>query len=428
MGKDPRRQAIRGLDTDRQGFLELLSRRQVAPSRKRLGFVGRGRAGQLRLLWGQDRRDGDPMPSVIQCRASEMHDLLAWGATYLGDYRPWTAYCRVLPFEQPIPSGACGSPVTSAAQHVALVVAEAIIQTGQDPRRIETTTYASTLSFVMARGLAVEQDPQQLSSLLERWKALVQIARSRRQARQGRVIAEVWSFALGLDAPAPTLFETISSPVHRAVQTVQAEGEIPLALLAELFPPLGATPTWEAEMAGRMEQRVKFLSHLAGSRAPEPGRSLVFGYLASKLADGLDHWRLCLQAGPSALLWYAWFAGERSPTAVFGAFGGIARLLRREIEAANDVLRSPSHDIAFDELALLAGEDHPRLDFRTRRATELRVELAPTVVATVSWGIREGARPPVSSEVRRRVDAAQSALSSAAASLADVQRLIERGE
>ena len=87
-------------NVQRREFLELLqsAERQIPSltNREQTLFSDNHRWDELMLIWPPEQSTGQGLPSVIVVDDGTEREFLAWAATYLSDFRPFTSYFRVL--------------------------------------------------------------------------------------------------------------------------------------------------------------------------------------------------------------------------------------------------------------------------------------------------------------------------------------------
>lgn len=159
------------------------------------------------------------------------------------------------------------------------------------------------------------------------------------------------------------------------------------------------------------EQRVKSLrdlSILANKASSDGLQSIYFaaGYIISRIGGAERDLRLAetFEHGyPIVLTWAAVLGGLGATTYWSDAFGGIGRLVARELSRSFDICEPPSSDISADELFVLAGPDRRGAKFRTASRQSASVSLRLGVVTQLSFVEEER-----KSEPSRPVSAPQS--------------------
>jgi hypothetical protein len=362
-------------------------------------------ADELILLWPGDdapsspgRPVGEQLPYAIVARPDQMREFMAWATTYIGGYRPFTAFFRVLEpdlaqlaFEFKEPSlGSLENPL------VGLIIAEALtLSTGQrSVSALSLLPCESTYSHSFARALALGYvqgsnggDP--VSSPL---------AKARRLTKQPprKVGDELLAAALrvlsGLAAGKPIPGRPDIPPfVWEACRELQSHGEVKKAWGLLNGPDAPGNQVLE-DMRGSREQPVRIFEGLVNSTSQPDAltSSFVAGLLADQIAPGtFEHVDLLLQhlnRYPMALVWYGLCAGLHSDSEVQQIGNCLGRRLVRDLLASNPIISRPRYDISVGELEVYLDREQP-LEFRAASQNYIAVELLPGVPAYMKWPV-----------------------------------------
>jgi hypothetical protein len=396
----------------RKNFLDLL---QAGGSPERVNVRLTDRAHSLaknsddvQLIWDEDvydpkRNRNRALPNVILVASGKKRDFLAWSGTYIPEYRPLTAYTRVLDEDEFTRfSTTTGSPWLGTLEEacLGLIVGEAATYVeNKQERKLSLTplSCAGTCSFVMARVLALSEhqefSPADEGILL--WQKARALARQRPLRLKPTeiilpwlVLFEIYAVEVGNRNRA----QNVPEPIHSICMHLHNDSEIdPRSwdLLSAQFPTLrGAL----REMEGNREKRVlffeRFLFSLRGYAYTDIG-SFACGLLASQIGPGtLDYLPLILPSldqFPTALLWYGLCSGLQRKSSLYGFSNGLGRRVLREVLRNENIFDSPLADIALAELEVLATNDSVPDEFRTGALSSLGIELLPSVITSVRW-------------------------------------------
>jgi hypothetical protein len=415
------------LTASRKDLIDILQRggasdRQELRRTDRVALDFRG-AEDMQLIWAdRDFPEGarpsyhkSPiLPRIVLVGAENRRDFLAWVWTYLTDFRPLTAYTRVLePREfQTLPEL---DSVPRLGQFeeacIGLILAEAAtyLEPVRDkPPAITPLSCAGTCSYAVARKLAIgrAQSETNIRDVATNW------SKARRLTRQPSLRLKEDDVWMPWAALAAISGSALSQPF--AVQ------DVPQAILEScnaLF--LGADQTsrlWtrlqddhpalqdaKRAMEGPREGRIIFFERFLKSLIPQRGTpefsdSFICGFLASQIGPGtLDY--LPLLAGyldrfPTALLWYGLCSGLQRRSSLYGFAGGLGRRVLREVTRPEGVFDPPSSDIALAELDVLAGTDAAAVtEFRTGFQGAVSIEILPLVNTITRWPPRGADQP-----------------------------------
>lgn len=113
----------------------------------------------------------------------------------------------------------------------------------------------------------------------------------------------------------------------------------------------------------------------------------VSGYIISRIGGAERDLRLAESFGanyPMVLTWAAVLGGLGARTYWADAFGGMGRLVAREITRCFNLVDPPYADIAADELLIIGREDNPVKTFRTALRQVATISLRPGVVVQLT--------------------------------------------
>jgi hypothetical protein len=141
------------------------------------------------------------------------------------------------------------------------------------------------------------------------------------------------------------------------------------------------------------EARVKLLrempSWIAEAKHDDERQLLYFaaGYVISKI--GGAEWDLRLAEGfqehsPNVLIWAAVLGSVGASTFWSDAFGGIGRLVARELSRSVDLLDAPTSDISDEELQVVVGKNDAFGKIRTALRNVITISMRPGVAIQLS--------------------------------------------
>lgn len=363
-------------------------------------FARRG----IAVVWSQEPREGEYLPIALVAHREERREMLAWISTYLREIRPFTAYCRLLSPEAvqtlrdvrlgPLPRG-----VEGALCGVILGEVLAQMKVG-DQRGISVRACASTLSFALARAVAMGLPAEFLEEVVRGW------TEARRATRQSArelgpqelslpwyVIARLAGIARSNEAP-DRMGEMIVTACGELKEGRDVSDEIWSELTRGL--PAGVVKSRAAMLTSR-ESRVAALEVARNALLPEKivahggngvnsAEAFLVGYLASRAAGGsLEYLNLISEAsgrGGGAAVWYALCCGLAGGD-VLGFANGVGRRVLREVLRDESPAVRPTSDIGIEELSLLASAENGAVQIATESSGYVSVELFPSVVTVV---------------------------------------------
>lgn len=383
--------------SDRQELLRILG--GGAPNAHAISAAGEVRVSrnECGLLWRRPPHDFPNAPPVVVI-VSDVPDFIAWASTYLPNYRPITAYFRVVhqrdlsrftASEDQIGIGQLSNALLGA------IVAESYLRNvrSHEPGRPSLSNLLGTCSFALARTFAV-QSVEAYEDVISRWYAVSVRTGQKDQDRPLRdTLSSVWSRLAELQA-AVSLGGGGSSITH-ACQQIIRKGYIDERTWFSL---VGTSPSNSSPaeiIALPRERRLEWLElvgpHVTSRSGMNPELvSFVTGYLFSLLAPGtLEHLTILgssTSMQPQTIMWYAVCAGLYPRSDVQNFAGGILRRVLRDIEAWELFVDRPRSDVGADELELL----RPLLD---GNSSPLVVEVAPRVYGVFGAPARREVTP-----------------------------------
>ena len=340
------------------------------------------------LLWRKDPEYAPGPPHAIV--VANVEDFLAWGATYLPNYRPITAYFRILRDEDLHRFATSETEIALgqlANAFLGAILAECHLRDSElsNVWRPSVSDLLGTCSFVLARTFAL-QSANAYEHIIERWYAasskLAQDWRDQSQLRAG--IVDVCRHLAMLASDESRRGRSI---VADACKQILSHGHIAPHTWTMLVGPSSdvsdATEIMSLSRERRLEWLDRVIHNVASVELAQPeALPFVLGYLFSQLAPGtLEHLPLFATSAvsePRILLWYGVCAGLHPRSDVQNFAGGVGRRALRDIEAREAIVDRPRCDFSADELDFLSASSV------AHQHGAAVVELAPRVYATFS--------------------------------------------
>lgn len=408
-------------------FSEFAQPFDLSPSSNEVIAVwsGEARLGAVNVSLAEAK--GAWIPPLLVVARDSIREFLSWTWTYLREFRPLTAYTRVLEPETALRwIERTPSPLVSRASTKAclgLILGEALSYSSfsGDTDDVSVWQCASTLSFAITRGLALLPNDRESPSHTRRlWVDLRTVTKQPILDPSTESISDCWNAVFeafpmlrvhhlerwgnATAATTSSLFAPSgaeASVVNAACQDIRDLGivreRIWLTLLDESSFALGIAGLSRERRVENFMKAIPAL--LANQRMSQTLRDFVLGYLASQVGPGtMEHAELVRSQRkqfPTIMLWYGLCAGLH-PTSRLEEFGaGLGRRILRDVTRSESTFESPTADISLPELDVaLVGVNpqRPPEEIRTERKGALRVELLPGVWSAVRW-------PPTYSDV-----------------------------
>ncbi len=395
--------------TDRRGLLDFLSSREqgarvtvgnaASPSQLVGALQDAGKVGALLLVWDNESSlDSLFETFVIVVTDKDYDEFLAWTYTYIGDYKPFTSFFRVIKgsdverfdiFELPQP----WLPRKVLDALAAVSIAEAVLQMGARGRDPSVQNCVLTFSFAAMRGLYCGLHPAQIVDLAERWDGIRQLGGNAPKLSANESLS-FWLIATSALLPEPE--------ADRGHDWMALLGALVRSTFSDTrsvvdgnfwteFPSIGNSIKEFDEATGLpREQLIRILDRAANSikssPAPRPLKDAILGWLVAKLGDGsMDYLRLALEFGEEyacAPLWFAFFSGFQKSFDGLTYRNSLGRHLVRRAAIKRSAFDKSSVFVNYDEMLLVNGTKNIG-HIQNTFGSIFEVELLPSVSAPV---------------------------------------------
>lgn len=147
------------------------------------------------------------------------------------------------------------------------------------------------------------------------------------------------------------------------------------------------------ERGSYLQEALRQMSTL-GSYMEQGEMAAACAFLATRLAPGsLEHLEILQgERRPDLLAWYGLFAALQSPKEILSLYSGLGFRSSRDMLRVEEKLASPSADIAYSELKMLARGGLEPLASRIGHSSELQVELVPYVSTSFTFQLKNRIR------------------------------------
>lgn len=363
-----------------------------------VGRLPRMSAGDTIVFWAPEAR----RPSVIVVRQEDRDELFNWASTYHRDLSPLTSWCHVLTPDEMARLSSDGARSRAdllgfEAAWAGAAIAESMVHSQRSYEAISVPACLATDTFAVARAASLYGSQSALSDTIGKLdKVRERIRKGPNRWRPAESIPISVLLRLLPVAPLPRshleeVLATICLKIHNRPEedsgNILAEN---LRELSQFAPQIRSFNTIDDMPA---ERRVRLLreipSWIKEGRNHDERNILTFfaGYIISRVGGAERDLRLAEGFGslyPLVLTWAAVLGGLGASFYWSDAFGGIGRLVARELARSVDVLEAPTADISADELLVLAVRDGGVVRFRTALRHVATVSLRPGVVVQFS--------------------------------------------
>lgn len=355
------------------------------------------RSDRMVAVWPSNPDEFGQMPTAIITGDGERLDVMAWLSTYVRDFRPFTAYCRVV--ERPIAEKFLQVPEAPTLNSMegicaGLILGESLMHARGRSSILDLpfSAYSATLSHAISRTYAQTGGAIPLEMVAELW-GLARKITSQGALVPPSAILSVWSAALGMSGHfghTKSLFSSSNILTHSWME-LASRGELPDVLWHELVEGYKDLDSMRPILSMPREQRVHMidmaLHMLSTGRGDEERRSFLAGYFTSLLGPGtLDHADFLTpvaQLLPTAYLWYGLFAGINPKGDALPVGNPLARRIIRDLTIPDRLADRPRCDIALEELRMHASPES--ILKMTSKAGRLDIDILPGVTTSVRW-------------------------------------------
>jgi hypothetical protein len=376
---------MRQVRLSRKEFLEWMSNQEVVPSVS--GIKQRDTAGDIKLVW----LEGEIQKPVISVPSGDMREFLAFVATYLSSYLPFTAFYRVVPDEMLhvlVGQTSTFSPVRDFA--IGAMIGEAVSQMPTRMNRLSEVPIQACLatgSSVASQALAAGYEPSVVNIALNRWGTVRERYNNYNDNAVHESIQSFWRIILN-SIYAGSEFATSRDDrylVEFCRKIISSGGDVAeidlISFLPERSDPYKIYGSLKASLEVRVQSLINLSTSPTLSRISPAHRDALLGFVAAQIGEGsLNYIPLLQELSGSAsfsVFWYCAFAALKNGSEVLSAGDGLGRRLSRSMEANG--LDHITADIGYEEF-LLTIEQKSSSTFRTELQSVVQVELLPRVV------------------------------------------------
>lgn len=359
-------------------------------------------------------------PEFMIVNQDDLADTHAWLSSFLNPFTPVTQWCRIWTREEfeslQSPLGDKSLP-SGVSVWTGAILAECSLRSGRNVglQDLSGTVALASASFAAARAAAVWGNFGRFTQVADRYDDLssklhdsaVQISAKNLIPLWYALTVNVWSEKRPTESKPLECFRRIfsmhanrgdSDDVSSAVQFVRDEFDLPVILDCA---------------TGPQPSRVDALDRLASQLASGPKSAVsdaILGFGASLVDPGAavlpDLLRRYIGSFPTAPIWTGAFAGLWMPRRVLSDFGGLGRIVSKELLRPSDLFSAPSADISYGELSRWLGpSSNTRFPVRGLVARSISVELVPGTFAAFPVSRFENSRAdPQTASRQRRLD------------------------
>lgn len=371
------------------------------------------------LLWEEDKTG---LPSAIIVNDNELKDLIAWTSTFIGTIKPFTAFIRVMPYSVAADySVVQASPNFDGYESVcaAMIIAEALSNAPEKvhPNTLTPLVCGSTYSYALARAFALNITFDSFNTIIEKISSVRDLSGQAPRKVSPYSILAIWYvlYSIRCDSNNTIFANHYMNSFLDALKKTDSSNNKDIKYYLQYicdacyqfktFGDIDDNTFFKFTKAVQLDQQrnlwektkeinvinFKNVMTILLSEVERPTFATAFlcGYFANKVAPGtFSHVDLVwsyIEKLPTALLWYAIFAGLSKKNDVLQSSDCLPLRVIRDLFAPSGLLNIPSCDISVDELEVLMTGTNKSINFKHGYSGHLQVEVAPNVITKVRW-------------------------------------------
>ena len=401
------------LDVSRKEFTALLAERKLqtpTPTSFRELSSRRISKGGAIAVWDERPKAPSELPQAFVVNDEELDEFLAYAATYVGGFFPFSSFFRVIvKSEIPLLPGREGIQSSDLTRGlVGATIAEAFAQSQgriSSVDRVGLPACFGTLYFPMAQLFSQGFDPFVTPIVRSRWDATRKmLGLSSHPMLNSELLlwtaSVIWAAHSHQDAHEAAKFFGVEGvlPARRSralcrtiEQYIRSGGRISSDLIAADLsdvPALLRAIDEHSELEPKEDQIREFSQLVAHvSDAPNESRRIsefAIAYILVTIGRGSIRY-LPLATSvvarlPMVPIWFGYLSALYPGNDVMEAGGCLGRQIAKRLRPGDFSLSNLDADIGFYEFLMLHGDEMREVGFKTANANQLSLELAPGVI------------------------------------------------
>ena len=363
------------------------------------------RAGEILLVWNKKPTVKLLESPLLIVPDSDLVDFFAFVSTYVGSYKPFSAFFNVLGLgvARRILSKSQGLPDETLSKLTAVVIAEVFVQMGGKPNISDISVSAcfGTFSDSVIQLTCFDDQGDAVDEVADRWLEARELLAGDVLPLSVDDLVIFWKLLLDGIGYADGNYSLLQEPSGRGI----------VEFLNSILSGNSGATEWESiteklplsrialrAMEGSREGRVKAFDDAVSELAKagsynNNSLSLIVGYLASKVGGGsMQYLSLAYDLSPNlklAPLWFALFSAFTPGSDYISIGDSLGRRLTRERVGRKDFWGDSDSDISLEELRVVAIDEGGVPRVRRLRKSTIDVEIYPKVSAAFRIGRRK---------------------------------------
>lgn len=344
---------------------------------------------EIALVFG-DESDGTESPIIVVPKESLL-EFYAFVGTYVEQYKPFSAYFRVLPYETLLELTSIKRTSEPNRFPLEKIIGVAITEVYAQSRgrlkaidKISVSAAEATLSTTLAEAIQQGYSSDQLPEITDRWEAVRRLERADELYLKSEKILEVWQIIS--DATSSFASKNSNKNQRAIVNALKKSYDLKenivdcLASLARELPNLDERLY---RMTRSREERVKVSNEILPliwhSDLDILLKEFLSGAILSMIGNGsllqLPALDMLLKQSPATALWFGVFSSLQRNNDVMTAGNCLGRRLVRDMHKISNVFSRIEYDISVEELMVMRGEGTKGASYRTAQPTSVKVGL-----------------------------------------------------
>lgn len=346
-----------------------------------------------------------PLPNAIIVSPNHKNDFLAWTSTYINQFRPFTAYCRILSLDQFSHYYNMDKEDNKQTQLINMCIGLIIGETITNYNLNQKLSYQlakSSYSYIFSQMLLNKNYTNLSQDILLIIKRLeIALPRLRRLVVSDDLIF-IWNIISQLTTDYTLYFDYNNfnkrddfSFISDAISDIKDKNEISYHTLHNYVSQINVLNQIsnnynEDSREFKVASFEKIINHLIGNKDISPNvKSFISAYLVSQIAPGsLKYINLLLpyiKELPSILLWYGFLEGINNNFQINDFDDGYGWRISRDISRSPSIYERPDCDISLDELEIYRINNNLNFikNINTENKNFMRIEIIPSVTFNV---------------------------------------------
>ncbi|PLS19801.1 hypothetical protein [Neptunicoccus cionae] len=380
---------------DREGFLDWMNGKPSPKPTKLTAAKMRQPLGDgIALIYADPKPTGQSQP-VIAVPQDRIANFYAFVGTYLTNYRPFSAFYKVVPFEilselanASLPNGHMSLPIQRL---VGVAIAEVYTQSRAPSKafdKISVSAVQATLSASLSEAVWQGYGHDRIEDISRRWQTVRGLEHSDKLFLKAEKIAEVWSIVSDvLTGKVSPRTRGSQRKITQALIQITSANHSSHEWLSPFMRDFPGIARNASGLDRSREERVrivrKILPELLESSSDALSREFLAGAIISMIGNGafaqislLDE---VLPKLPSAALWFGVLSSFQNGSDALTIGNCLGRRVVRDMCSSSDLFTPIKADIAFEELAMFRNEVKSAPPFRTAHASSMTVNLFANV-------------------------------------------------